>query len=418
MHRLSEYLPAMEGIRHQFNNTLYPELTEAVEELAKKKNKDTRTIHKCGLAQIIEKHTGLKFTITGLKDVINAMVRIPDMTRNNPILNDDMREYFSEKDSIAIIKEAKTPVKGSINLETGKVSGVWTTLKLEMYLGSGLFMPSLKMTALEIAGIILHEVGHVMSYIETLSHMIRTNYALLGLCQGIEGSTSVEERIVLLEEVDRSLGTDLEDKEVIAKSKKVSDYQLIILAEADRVYRNSLGNIPYDKISCEYLADEFAARHGASLHLVTGLDKMHRAFGSVEKYGTLRYLMACIIQLLAVMFFIYSFAFGPLIIMVMIELTDPIYDAPEARARRLREQLVERMRDPNVPKALRKQLDDEIKVLDSVLKTTKDRKLPLNFLVNLVRPKHRKHLKGIDIQKQLEDLANNELYVIHNRLIA
>ena len=418
MNTLNQYLPTLEGIKHQFSNPFFPELTEAVEKLMEEKKQDTRTYRKHGLDKIIKKHTGLNFNIVVMEGVVNAAVRVPDISRDNPIINENMRRYHTERDAIALIKESKTAVKGSIDLSKGRVSGVWTKLKVDLYIGSGLFMASMKMTAKEIAAIVLHEVGHIMTYIETLTHTVKTNYALMGLCLGVEKANSVEERVELLEEFDKAAGTDIEDKEIIAKSKKVDDYQVIVLAEADRVHRNALGNTLYDKTTAEYLADQFAARHGAALHIATAMDKIYRAGFSVEKFSTLNYLLLCIVQMLLVIFFTAFLILFPVAVLVAAELVDPIYDGPEARAKRLRDQLVERMRDPEVPKALRKQLDEEVKTLDIILKTTKDRKMPMAFIVNLFRPKHRKMLKGVEIQKKLEDLANNELYVIHNRLIA
>ena len=111
--------------------------------------------------------------------------------------------------------------------------------------------------------------------------------------------------------------------------------------------------------------------------------------------------------------------FGMLIILSTIflvgrDLNTKDYDRPLFRLKRIKEQLVERMKDKRASKEERKQLAESVEHIDGLLKDYNTRTSVLVKLAAVVSTSVRNRYKQEQLQSELESLASNELFEFYN----
>jgi hypothetical protein len=405
----------------------YKELSSAFESIRQAPVKD---IHTTGgeenqyeklISGIIKNYTNLTVTLV-FSDVMPC-VEIPAVSRNNPLVNDWIRSFVDSRKGLELIKNAGNAIRGTVNSETGRVGGIFAEIGTTIYLPVSMLKGS-KYTPGELAAITLHEVGHFFTYFEYITHTARTNQALAGIAREYDKTLSIKEREVVLMTARQAL--NIKDLDVSGLAK-VSDKRIVdavIITNVIEKSKSELGSNLYDDNNFEYLADQFATRMGAGRDLVTGLDKVYKEFGDISTRGLGMYLFWEAVKLIALVIHIgLAVASGPLgevgvlLNSMLISFlfgrdaqTDATYDRPKIRLERVRNQLMEAQKERGLTKAQQQAYREDVKVIDDILADYNTRFQLVGYIFLYVFRMGKKRFDAEALQRELEQLATNDLF--------
>lgn len=381
------------------------------------------------LSAEIKKTTNLNTTIIVDQLYGSAAVMVPDVNRNNPLVNDMNKGYLPNATGFKLVENARNVIKGTVNLKKARVDGVYANLDHTVFLPLT-DMLSERFTDEEIVAVLLHEIGHIFVYYEYISRTVTTNTVLAGIAKTMSSTTDPKEIETVLLSAKKVLQlTDLDVKKLVNNSR-VDLVEMVVVSSAIEQARSELGSDIYDMNSFEALADNFATRLGCGRELVTALDKYYRSGNDMALRTLPTYLALEAIKLLSlglstviVAATVTSIAgaapAGIMIILTTIflvgnDLNTKDYDRPLFRLKRIKEQLVERMKDKRASKEERKQLAESVEHIDGLLKDYNTRTSVLVKLAAVVSTSVRNRYKQEQLQSELESLASNELFEFYN----
>lgn len=410
----------MEAIAFQ-NGTFFKELTHAIEVLIDGRG-SRESIKESKFNEIVFAHTGILTALVVERSLYaDASVSVPILDHNHPLINQWRREFFTDNKGIRGIREARSALKGEIDLRAGKVSGIFSTLEARVYISTTLLASADYLTAAEMAAFMIHELGHVFTHFEFLAESVTTNQFLSSISSAVLTETDHSKRVVLIGRAEKELGITVPSKEELANATDGKIIQTVLITTKIQQARSALGSSVYDSTSWEYLADQFTARHGAGRELVTGLDKLNRYTGNPSYKTAVERALITVYRTIGLIFLtgVTATYVGPLAVMLPIlsiwatTFSDsaPTYDDIEFRFKRVRGQLVENLKDRTIDPLHREKLLDDIRTLDTILVDIKDRRDFLDVIWDNLLPGRRKARNQLVLQHDLEKLAANSLFV-------
>ncbi|MNU19702.1 hypothetical protein D3C71_79350 [compost metagenome] len=407
---------SLESIAFQHNTMFFKELVMTFEQLAKLSEKemaDSEFVAR--LSQVVAHHT--KMSIGFSLANIPPCIEIPMLDRNNVLINAGIKDWVNSSDGLRMIAAANDgTIRGRVNLRTGEVSGIFSEIKATIHLPTDMLTEKSKYTPEEMAGITLHEVGHLFTYFEYSSRMLATNQALAGMSKALDGANSPAEREIVFINVKKSLKlTDLDEK-ALSHTTNSRISEVVVISAAARASVHELGANIYDFSTWEYLADQYAARQGAGRHVVTALDKLYKGMYQISFRSSAGYLAMEAVKMALLFTVATSTTFGYLAInaaVIMIAMDgqgDGTYDLPGARFKRVRNQIVEALKDKKLAPEDVKRYQDDLDAIDKVLKHVNDRRQIIGVLWDMVNPWNYKPAAQKKFQQDLETIAANDLF--------
>jgi hypothetical protein len=375
------------------------------------------------LDRAIHNHVGvnaaIQFEYTG------SCMYPPDIATNNILLG-EWRNFFRSHTGISLIaKEGTEQILGGVDLKKSKLSGFLSKIPVTIVMDISQFHVD-NMTPGEYAAILLHEIGHYFSYCEMLTRTITTNQILAGVEQVMrKGDT--KEYLIALKKAGKEL--DIEDT-VIENLKDSTDEKVVLTVlatESARAPRTANANSAYDAVSWEMASDQFATRHGAGRDIATALDKIFVRYGyNARRTKTVHYIVQVykVLKVVALLISATVLAIGGDLLhtltalfsvgMLLLDSVDygiqGTYDKPQQRINRIRQQLIESIKDPDIPKQLSQELLADIKVLDGLISEYTNHEAWLALAMRkLFAPIGRKY-DNVKFQQELEALAANSLF--------
>lgn len=400
---------SLEGIEQQLNSPLAVEMENALKRVRKNKRVARANLEEVNISKIISKYTGLSIRVNVVPGNA-AYVLVPDVNRNNPIVNKAIRAMGSNMDSGRLLQDAQF-LEGTVNLSAGKVSGDFSKIFTTMFIGESLLWASSKFTVAETVAIMLHEIGHVFVYMEMLGRCTRTNYVLEEGTKRMLNASTPEQRIRILEDVEEFYGEDIEGKDkLVAQARRPDVYRTVFLTVAAQESVSQLGENIYDARAFEQLADQFAARHGYGRSLATALDKHYRAVGDKAYRPTSLHTLLNLMKFLA---FTSLATFSVVGWMIPLMLGNPLsqaYDKPQRRIEKIRQQVSTALKDRDIDPEERKALLEDVKLIDAALVNIKEHNDVYEYIWKTAFPWGRKQQSMIKVQEDLEKMMNNRLY--------
>lgn len=400
---IAQDVAAVESINFQ-PNTFFKELVNQVVELKKVAKAEIADSEIVGfLSKIVAHHTGLNVTFE-IGD-IDPCVDIPMVNKNNVLINSFIRNHLNSADGIKMINEANGVVRGSVNLKTGMVTGIFTEVKSKIHMPIVMFTTS-KYDPEEVVAIMLHEIGHLFTYYEFMSRVVTTNQVLAGIAKGLDGSGTVEEREAVLINAKKAMNLSDLDTKALAKSNNNKVVEIVIISNITKQVTSEVGSNIYDFSTWEYLADQYVARQGAGRQLVTGLEKIFKGSWNISfrSLPTFLAMEAFKIVLIALGLFGVSF------LLMAIDSDNATYDLPGARFKRIRDQIVENLKLKTLTKDDNERLQADLVAIDSILKDVNDRRQFFGVIWDVLYSPARKGRKQEQLQQELEAIAVNELF--------
>lgn len=413
---------SLESVTHQRSTKLFRELVVGFSELRELDHvltgvrSDRAFIEASNIESSLKRYTGLNVRLfvhrfTGL----GAAVLPPPLDRNHP-LNTETRRIFSNGRLSADILESKEvkSFQGSIDLERAQVGGVFSKIQAPISMGTQLVQSDI-FSVEEVAAIFLHECGHLMSYYEYLGRSVVLSHVLGDVVRQYTEQESMKQRIEIIDHVSHALDIDSIDARRAAEIRDGDILRTLIVTEAIERPVSATNTRTYDERTWEALADQFVSRMGAGRYLAIGLDRRQRMAGSAAYRTNLKHLMVESTKgLLAAVPM-----FTPLFILALMSGNDPKrddYDGVEIRLKRVRQDIVQAMKDPKLDKSYRLRLQEDADVIADLLKHVNDRESFYSYLWTRLRPSARSQLKRTNMIQELETMANNELFVKANQL--
>ena len=377
------------------------------------------------LEVLIKKRLGLSVSIITNSDLASVLPFYSN--KNHIFINKYWRGNFDIKDQTKFLKE-NVSRQGTVDLAKAKVGGIFAEYKVTVNINFHALTESIQLTPAEIAGVILHELGHAFGVCEYSDRLESINIALSNIAFSVMNKKEKDLKYVYreLKSVNDKV-TEADVEELFSENRVVAGakwFNVII-----GTVRSNLGNDAYDQTGFEYLADSFVTRFGYGKQTVVALDKLHRFMGDPAKSASLNQtlqvfallnfiiLLAIIIGILCTSITLIPLAayfcliFGLLFFASGDGVRDMTYDDLKQRYIRVRNNIIERLKSKEIQGEEAKVLLDDIDMIDAMIKETYDTRTVWNKLSNIVFKTNRQASNSIQEQQLLEELASNSIFV-------
>lgn len=389
------------------------------------------------LSKTTAKFTGLKIKYTiNIRADLGIIVPIFDYQN---ILYSHILEAAANPDTmLKELRKLGDEIRTEVDLKKSFVSGDLAKSESEMFLNqlafSGRFR-NIEYSDEELASIILHEIGHHFTALEYLDRSVATNQVLAQLQRDLLSNKEPSKRESLIKTSGKELSIDRNTvSELIGKEDKI--VTTIFMSQTLKQLRTQSGHSFYDMNTWEMLSDQFATRHGAGAHLANALAKMDRqnpdltslsSFGSIARQAS--YAVAGLFLLVAG---VYGITLGTALATFMgvigvflgyatftydHSFSEPTYDNAVSRLKRIRNVMVQQAKSfLSQPKSkfntfAAEKLEDDIELLDKLMVGMEDRTSFVLKVYAFFNASEANRQANVVFQKELETLANNDLYV-------
>lgn len=441
-----QLLAALEGIHFQRDSTLLPQLSLKTAALTSTRDIKERVSILAEMDKIAFKETGMliKFHMTNER-IPNACVLVPSSNSASPMAP----EAISRKLSRSAVQSEKEFFNGQVDLTTGRVSGVYSQIPIDVFISSRFFEPTPKgdyFAPEEIASILMHEMGHVLFYFRYLGGMVISNLVIAEISRKVLGNEDpvVVRKAIIAAEI--KTGYRLKDLKVIDGKLDPIVIQQIVMAEAVEQIRSDLGSQFYDARAFEFSADQFVSRHGGGIWMARALDRMHRGYGrSVEFYSPRVQFAGFMLSLLehtgvilqvAMTGIIAGFTWGGVVgagisviglsaysmynlvvnVFTVLMTEETSYDDVKGRFDAIRRELISFTKETDLTTAQRKALSEQLDEIAEIVGTTYKDTLGPGFISRFFAGIINGRTAQIKFQQQLEEMGNNRLFELTNKL--
>ena len=361
----------------------------------------------------------MKFDDTGL-----ASVRIENINKNNPLM-DDFRRMLLEQDQDRFIGMLKNKIsEGSVNVAEATIDGVYKLVPVRVN-WSFKHITYAALSAEEAVAVLLHELGHVFNYFCTMSMLVRQNLVVAAALKA--NSDKPDEKIYRhrIEVIASAAGLSKETASELGAVRKAEVVQAVLLADNLEEIRSVKGLENYDQVYNEAMADHFAMRYGAGSYLASALDKSNRT--SVFYSGgfflfiqTMELVRFSVVMMLGTAALFTGAAAAGLFIASIATLTLWLvgdkhrqfeYDDLSIRYKRMRNQMVELLKHKALSNEEKQEALDALAQLDDIVDKAIEYKSPLIAISNFVFSGNRNAKRMIDLEHQIEEFISNQLFV-------
>ena len=395
---------------------------------------------------ILKKHTNMAFKISSpkarsTKEAIGCIQILPQYINNNHVYFEEyLRPFLIDDSRGKVVFKKPEGIKGKVDLANGKVYGDFTEFLAKIEFSTYLLEKNI-LTEEQAVAIILHEVGHQFTFFTAMDKVVRVNQVLAQLVSGINNTKDLKQRTILLQSAadifDKKHFKPEEIKEIALKDDETAIKMFLVKAQVST--RDSDLGGEYNLTMSEQSADQFVVRLGAGYPLAQGLELIDKLFGlKVFQKTREEFRQAELIRMTSyiinpIAFFLkkyvdslvltslYSGVFPIMGIILTISLmvitlitgkiiaksglSDYRYDNPRTRILRLKQDLVNQLKETNKEASYYQAILTDIDNIDKILKNYYQED---SILI--------KWAKGNDysnyvIQRELEDLAANDLFI-------
>jgi len=362
------------------------------------------------MADLVFRNTGIRLKF--ILSTYGPAIQPPYMDRNNPLINNEYKGFYSSRDTLDMLSRSKGVLAGEVDMRTGKVSGVFSEFESTCYLpvkeiiGKGMLSPE------ELASTLLHEIGHVWSLFYCIANTARTNLAIAAIDRDYRNERDITKRRAILKKAIDVADIKDVDADALAESEDVLVVETVLITNKVRQQRALLGEAAgvYDEVNYEYMSDAYARAQGAGPYLSGALEKLFPGWHiSKRSFGT--YFFVELVKWSSLFL-----APGVFFLLMAIDSYPNNYDEPGYRLKRIRDQLVNDSKNRKLPPKMLEQLMADIAVVEANIKEFSDHRQWYDILVTNLFPSMRRAKTQREFQRSLETLLNNELFVRSNEL--
>lgn len=344
--------------------------------------------------------------------------------RNHIFLPEFFRGLVSLRDQSKLLSQMESK-QGTVNLKTATLGGIFSEYVHPLYLNIDVLTKTLDLSPGELAAVTLHEIGHGFNSCSYSDRTDEVNQVLATVAKRIlnrQDAGDVDYIYRELKKINPSVMKEEIDS-VLNGPRVVAGLSWFRIFT--KTVRNLMQNNKYNETAFEQLSDSFAARFGYGAHLSQGLKKI---LTHVPEYhnGVRAFIRFSEVVMIALMgFYIFAMvtAFGAIGIFLSSVLsyfflytqgesaTDYTYDKLKERYVRIRQDIVDQLKDDSLPRDVVKSMLTDIYTMDEVIKEVKPYNNLLSGLSNILFADNRDAKASIELQQLMEKLASNELFV-------
>lgn len=349
------------------------------------------------------------------------------VNKNHIFLNQYLRGNFTLTDQQKLINKMSGK-SGTVDISKAKVSGIYSEYVSPMEINFYALVKDYNMTADEITAVMIHELGHLFSACEYADRLESTNQILADVAKVLLSDNRTKKFNYVYQEL-KSVNDEISEKDVddlVNGNKVVMGMKFASVAGA--VVKSQMRDSKYDDTAFEQISDNFASRFGYGKELIRALDRLNKLaperngkmYVGLQLLSTL-IAIAKIAAILAMFNFgmaglglFYTFLFATIFISKGDAHRDMTYDDLKDRYIRIRQDLVAQIKkfeNTFKDKSRLQEIVDALSEMDDVIKSTRNFTLLETRLSNLLISSNRRSHANIIQQQQLEELANNELFV-------
>lgn len=356
------------------------------------------------LSNLLSKRYGLNFVINIVEapvDVIDFWTYENKYIANNIIGKSGVTKIVSKNETlIANIDLKKAYISGNIS---EVVVFICTTVGAVMGQNDdGEFI----LTDREFAAAILHEVGHGFNYIDYMINTVKIAATIYTRTEELMEADKPT-RIKLINRDPKLKKLSDQTKKDLIEANKKDNLEIVILKGSMEKLNNQMNMDYYSDRSNEQLADIFALRNGAGDAIGTSLAKFTYEDTLFEKWviDITSVLLTCGISIVACMAFS-QFMFK----------TGSEYDSTTERILTAKREIINQLKVVK-DKKLRTHLLDTIQTYDTLYNQLKNPPKGLYYYITyLASSSYRKNIKQEKTMKEIEEMVDNDLYVLGNKL--
>lgn len=389
----------------------------------KEKGYSKGILEKLKLNEAVFKNTGIAVNCQFVPDSLFFHVYPPQITQNHVVFNNEETSTWHYEVGMKLTHESKSPIKGTVNTKTCKVTGVFSEMVSVVQMDPIFMVDTSKggygLSSEEYTAIFLHELGHVFTYFEYLTETVTTNLHLSSMTKRLLEINNYEERIIFLSAIEEDLQAVISDKEALAKTdNKSSIYGVLVSARRDAV-RSSTDTWVYDYKSWEFLSDQFSIRHGAGKYLASGLYKI---VGKVKTTRIDVFFSEVLMLLISggLMATVVLSGIGVAIVLMYIigSFMLPLYphDDNVQRLTRMKNDMTEELKNSKLTNEQRARAVEAIESVNKLLTTMEDTRGSLETVFDYIRPAKRNARKQYEFQIKMEKLAANSMFLNSSKL--
>lgn len=357
---------------------------------------------------------------------------------HNPITSDYFRNYAAGQKNLPGAKEIAKMVDknlGTVSLQDATVSGWFSEQTSPIFINFRMLYKDYKLSPAEVTAVVLHEIGHIFNAIAFLNRQHTTNRVLSDLAQYLSSNKEKPDVDYVYREVkklDEDASRDIAEG-LISGNAPVMGVTLYRLAVG--TMNSLLPDDTYDRVQFESNSDVFATRFGYGEAIVTGLEKIEAVYPEkdMESFRSVSIIKFGLMTTFFIFFSIFSFmtgaafigalysAFSMLMVWVLGIITGArgkfkIYDSIRDRYMRVRNQIVENIKDPTIDGELKANLLEQIAKVDAVLENKQNSTFFADSFMDTFNPRDRRAKKSIENQQKIEAMVANDLFVQAARL--
>ena len=371
------------------------------------------------IVKLTFERTGIKINLT--IDGDNSFTYLPEINNGHIFEHHWFRETANNDENVLLKRMKLFKQTSYVDLKNARVGGFFSEIESPIYVGYDLLKMS-KLSAAEAAAAYLHELGHVFTTYEYLSSTITGNIALSTAVRALNKNDSKKYEFVLKE-----LGKTISNNDqMFAELNEVTDKSVVttlIIGNTQDWYRSESGVSNYDNTTSEALADAFCVRFGLGREIVSGLAKIHKAYGSPEYSNFMR-----VYSLIQQTMVLYS---GP-VALILFGLTFPAaltvvfglfaffvsgensrnFTCDDLRVRylRVKEQIIESLKNNKLSKTDKQTQLAAISFIEKQIQEVKSVPDVFRASANFLLPSNRRAKKAIELQRELEQLSANDIF--------
>lgn len=402
-------------------------------------------LRKHQIDQVIMKYTGLNVKTSLEEDSSDFCIYLPKALNNHVLQPHHLRKGEDKSDVLKYIHQARKSLTGQVDILNCKVSGDFSKMQalvsidpyfifgvgVSEYRSSDVYVDGKlheieyeaeiakkyeggwKYSPEKMAATYLHEIGHFFTMFEYMVETITTNQVLNAISKELLECNDYGKRLLILNSAEKTVGMTILDKEALSKDENYDSVYSVLFSSKINEMRSSTDTWVYDIKSWEFLADQFAIRHGAGRHLAEAIYDSEKTFSYIKRTK---------VQVIASAVAI--FIFNILTIPTGIGILSSIFclfwdfgldkrDHEEAipRLNRIKQDLVNGIKNPKLSKEVKESIVFDIECVDKMLSTMEDHRSVMAVFWDFVRPAKRDARKQYEFQMKMEKLAGNSLFV-------
>ena len=359
-------------------------------------------------------------------------IELPVIDPNMPLLSNDWRELYDTGKEVEAIKAIGGEAESFFDLKRCTVKGYFANPKFRFKLHLSVahsdqsnqddyFLPA------EKAAIVGHEVGHALTFIMFLSRTVVANTIISAAVNALNNTRVPTERVKLVVATEEALKVKFEDVNRLAATTSEEAFTVVVVNRVIETPWAVNGSDVYGYRYAEQLADQFSIRFGGGKHLFNALDKLHTNYGAYDgKYVVAKSIAWLIIEIIgAVTAFILGAAFigafwSTLLILNVTAafLTDSnkiSYDNPIRRLERMALEMIAELKKRDLSKEYLRMRSTEVANMLARVKelyaANEEGGSGLQRIFDAMIESRRKSVSQVELQKRIENLTNNPLYV-------